>query len=113
MHSIYYSYPSQVLLPPNGQLQAYGLPPGQGFPGMMPPIGHALPGQPLPGSTGHSGFPGGFPTHHTAQQQQQQVPLKSLSSQKWNVYLVLDLQNCAEFYTGGIVYTYSKINDGE
>lgn len=65
----------QVPLPPNGQLQAYGLPPGQGFPVMMPPMGHALPGQPLPGSSGRPGFPGIFPPHNAAQQQQ--VPIKS------------------------------------
>ncbi|KAM9847279.1 SR-related and CTD-associated factor 4 [Aulostomus maculatus] len=62
--------PQQVSLPPNGQLQAYGLPPGQGFPGVMPPMGHALPGQPLPGSTGPPAFLGGYPPHNAAQQQQ-------------------------------------------
>uniref|UniRef100_A0A8C2ZIX0 SR-related CTD associated factor 4 n=1 Tax=Cyclopterus lumpus TaxID=8103 RepID=A0A8C2ZIX0_CYCLU len=60
----------QVPLPPNGQLQAYGLQPGQSFPVMMPPLGHALPGQPLPGSTGPPGFPGLYPPHNAAQQQQ-------------------------------------------
>ncbi|AWO99754.1 putative splicing factor arginine/serine-rich 15 [Scophthalmus maximus] len=61
---------SQQALPPNGQLQAYGLPPGQSFPVMMPHMGHALPGQPLPGSTGPPGFPVVFPHHNAAQQQQ-------------------------------------------
>ncbi|KAM7398092.1 hypothetical protein PAMA_006119 [Pampus argenteus] len=60
----------QVPLPPNGQLQAYGLPPGQSFPVMIPPMGHALPGQPLPGSTGPPGFLGGYLSHNAAQQQQ-------------------------------------------
>ncbi|KAL7390801.1 hypothetical protein ABVT39_028066 [Epinephelus coioides] len=60
----------QAPLPPNGQLQGYGLPPGQSFPVMMPPIGHAVPGQTLPGSTGPPGFPGVFPPHSAAQQQQ-------------------------------------------
>ncbi|XP_040907111.1 SR-related and CTD-associated factor 4 isoform X3 [Toxotes jaculatrix] len=60
----------QVPLPPNGQLQAYGLQPGQSFPVVMPPMGHALPGQPLPGSTGPPGFPGVYPPHSAAQQQQ-------------------------------------------
>lgn len=61
---------SQVPLPPNGQPQAYGLPPGQTFPAMMPSMGHALPGQPLPGSTGPPGFPGVFPAHNAVQQKQ-------------------------------------------
>ncbi|XP_078121801.1 SR-related and CTD-associated factor 4 [Sander vitreus] len=60
----------QVPLPPNGQLQAYGLPAGQSFPVMMPPVGHALPGQALPGSTGPPGFSGVYPPHNAAQQQQ-------------------------------------------
>ncbi|XP_054482084.1 SR-related and CTD-associated factor 4 isoform X2 [Anoplopoma fimbria] len=60
----------QVPLPPNGQLQAYGLPPVQNFPVMMPPLGHALPGQPLPGSIGPPGFPGLYPPQNIAQQQQ-------------------------------------------
>lgn len=68
-HNIYLTYLPQVPLPPNGQLQAYGLPPGQSFPVMMPPMGHALPGQPLPGSTGPPGFPGVYPPHSAAQQQ--------------------------------------------
>lgn len=78
MHNIYYSCLFQVPLPPNGQLQAYGLPPGQGFPVMMPPMGHALPGQPLPGSTGPPGFLGGYLPHNAAQQQQ--VNLKIVQS---------------------------------
>ncbi|XP_031728585.1 SR-related and CTD-associated factor 4 isoform X1 [Anarrhichthys ocellatus] len=60
----------QVPLPPNGQLQTFGLQPGQSFPVMMPPLGHALPGQPPPGSTGPPGFPGLYPPHNAAQQQQ-------------------------------------------
>ncbi|CAN9501871.1 unnamed protein product [Ophioblennius macclurei] len=60
----------QVPLAPNGQLQVCGLPPGQAFPVTMPPMGHVLPGQPLPGSTGLPGFPGVFPLHSSAQQQQ-------------------------------------------
>ena len=70
MQGIYSSCLCQVPLPPNGQLQAYGLPPGQTFPVMMPPMGHALPGQPLPGSAGPPGFPGVFPPHNATQQQQ-------------------------------------------
>lgn len=60
----------QIPLPPNGQLQAYGLPTVQGFPGMVPPMGHPQPGQPLPGSTGPPGFQGVFPPLTAAQQQQ-------------------------------------------
>lgn len=67
---IYRGSRSQVHLPPNGQLQAFGLPPGQNFPVMIPPMGHALPGQPLPGSTGPPGFPVVYPPHNAAQQQQ-------------------------------------------
>lgn len=66
---------SQVPLPSNGQIQAFGLPPVQGFPVMMPPVGHALPGQPLPGSTGPPGFMGGFVPHNAAQQQQVNLTL--------------------------------------
>ncbi|XP_046907800.1 SR-related and CTD-associated factor 4 [Hypomesus transpacificus] len=56
----------QVPLPPNGQLQGYGLMPGQAYPGMMPPLGQAHPGQSLPGSAGPPGFPGGYPHHNEA-----------------------------------------------
>ncbi|XP_040038196.2 SR-related and CTD-associated factor 4 isoform X1 [Gasterosteus aculeatus] len=66
---------SQVPLPPNGQLQAYGLQPGQSFPVMMPPLGHALPGQPLPSSTGPPGFPGLYPPPNAAQQQQDSIDM--------------------------------------
>lgn len=59
---------SQVSLPPNGQPQIYGLPPGQGL-AMMPPVGHILPGQPLPGTAGLPGFPGVRPPQNAAQQQ--------------------------------------------
>ena len=69
MHNIYSSGVSQVPLPPNGQLQAYGLPPAQSFPGMVPHMGHALPGQSPPGSAGPPGFPGGYPPHNAAHQQ--------------------------------------------
>ncbi|KAG7515581.1 splicing factor, arginine serine-rich 15 [Solea senegalensis] len=72
----------QVPLPPNGQLQAYGLPPGQNFPGIMPPMGHVHPGQPLPGSTGPPGFPGVFPPHNAAQQQQDLSMDTDLSSMR-------------------------------
>uniref|UniRef100_A0A4W5Q9N6 SR-related CTD-associated factor 4a n=1 Tax=Hucho hucho TaxID=62062 RepID=A0A4W5Q9N6_9TELE len=60
----------QISLPPNGQLQGYGLLPGQAYPGMVGP-----PGQPLPG-TGPPGFPGGYPPNkdafgqHVGQQEQ-------------------------------------------
>lgn len=37
---------------------------------MMPPMGHVLPGQPLPGSAGPPGFPGVHPPHIATQQQQ-------------------------------------------
>lgn len=59
---------SQISLPPNGQPQLYGLPPGQSL-AMIPPVGHILPGQPLPGTAGLPGFPGGFPPQNAAQQQ--------------------------------------------
>ncbi|XP_026227818.1 SR-related and CTD-associated factor 4 [Anabas testudineus] len=58
----------QVSLPPNGQ--PCGLPPGQSFPVMLPPMGNALPGQPLPGSAGPPGFPVVYPPHNIGQQQQ-------------------------------------------
>ncbi|TNM84811.1 hypothetical protein fugu_008989 [Takifugu bimaculatus] len=61
----------QFPLHPNGQPQAFGLPPGQNFPAMMPPMGHALPGQLLPGSAGPPGFPGAFPPH-----QQQEMSME-------------------------------------
>ncbi|XP_061902748.1 SR-related and CTD-associated factor 4-like [Entelurus aequoreus] len=48
----------QVALPPNGQLSAFGMLPGQGFPVM----GHLPPGQQPPG------FPGGFFPSGSAQQ---------------------------------------------
>lgn len=70
MHKVYNVCIFQVPLPPNGQLQACGLPPGQSFPVMMPPMGNSVPGQPLPGSTGPQGFPGVYPPHNIAQQQQ-------------------------------------------
>ncbi|XP_067347830.1 SR-related and CTD-associated factor 4 isoform X2 [Channa argus] len=60
----------QVPLPPNGQHQTCGLPPGQSFPVMMPPMGNALQGQGLPVSAGPPGFPGVYPPHNTTQQQQ-------------------------------------------
>lgn len=69
-------YSPQVHLPPNGQPQAYGLAPGQGFPAMVPPVGHTQPGQPIPGPTGPSGFPGLYPPHGAAQQQQVNLRLK-------------------------------------
>ncbi|XP_055792782.1 SR-related and CTD-associated factor 4 isoform X2 [Salvelinus fontinalis] len=50
----------QIPLPPNGQLQGYGLLPGQAYPGMVGP-----PGQPLPG-TAPPGFPGGYPPNKDA-----------------------------------------------
>lgn len=74
--NIYLGCHCQVHLPPNGQLQAYSLPPGQNFPVMIPPVGHALPGQPLPASTGPPGFPGVFPPHNAAQQQQVDVMMR-------------------------------------
>ncbi|XP_077402529.1 SR-related and CTD-associated factor 4 [Vanacampus margaritifer] len=57
-------------LPPNGQLPAYGLMPGQGFQGMAPQMGQLAPGQAFPASVGHPGFAGVFPPPHSAQQQQ-------------------------------------------
>ncbi|KAM4726983.1 SR-related and CTD-associated factor 4 isoform 2-T2 [Anableps anableps] len=60
----------QVPVPPNGQLQAGVVLPGQSFPVAMPTMGHSLPGHPLPGSTGHPGFPGVYPPQNAAQQQQ-------------------------------------------
>ncbi|XP_055370647.1 SR-related and CTD-associated factor 4 isoform X2 [Betta splendens] len=60
----------QVPLPPNGQLQTCGLPPGHSYPMMMPPMGNALPGQSLPGTAGPPGFPGVYPPLGIAQQQQ-------------------------------------------
>ncbi|XP_034034211.1 SR-related and CTD-associated factor 4 isoform X2 [Thalassophryne amazonica] len=60
----------QIPLPPNGQLQAYGLPPGQGFPGLMPLIGQPQLEQPLPGSAGPPVFQGGLPPTNATQQLQ-------------------------------------------
>ncbi|XP_019715154.1 splicing factor, arginine/serine-rich 15 isoform X1 [Hippocampus comes] len=60
----------QGLLPPNGQLPAYGLMPGQGFQGMTPQMGQVVPGQPFSGPAGQPGFPGVYPPPHSAQQQQ-------------------------------------------
>ncbi|KAK5611648.1 hypothetical protein CRENBAI_013253 [Crenichthys baileyi] len=60
----------QVPVPPNGQLQAGVVLPGQSFPVAMPTMGHSLPGQPLPGSAGHPGFPGAYPPQNAAQQHQ-------------------------------------------
>lgn len=70
LENIYHSFLSQVALPPNGQLQVCGLPPGQSFPAGMPPMGHTLPGLPLSGSSGPPGFPGVYPPQNAAQQQQ-------------------------------------------
>lgn len=61
----------QVPLPPNGQLQIHGLPPGQSFPAVMPPMGHMLSGMSLSGSSRPPGFPGVY--HHQNAAQQQQV----------------------------------------
>lgn len=44
---------------------------------MMPPMGNTLPGQLLPGSAGPPGFPGVYPPHNTAQQQQVDVDMKT------------------------------------
>ncbi|MEQ2205537.1 hypothetical protein XENOCAPTIV_002441 [Xenoophorus captivus] len=44
--------------------------PGQSFPVAMPTMGHSLPGQPLPGSAGHPGFPGAYPSQNAAHQHQ-------------------------------------------
>lgn len=84
-------FPPQVLLPPNGQPPTYGLPPGQSFPAMMPPMGHALPGQPLPGSTVPSGFPGVFPPHTAAQQQQVRIVqmICSCTFFRWKIHFCL------------------------
>uniref|UniRef100_A0A087YGT8 SR-related CTD associated factor 4 n=1 Tax=Poecilia formosa TaxID=48698 RepID=A0A087YGT8_POEFO len=60
----------QVSVPPNGQLQAGVVLPGQGYPVTMPTMGHALPGHHIPGSTGLPGFPGIYPPQNAAQQQQ-------------------------------------------
>ncbi|XP_047235440.1 SR-related and CTD-associated factor 4 isoform X1 [Girardinichthys multiradiatus] len=60
----------QVPVPPNGQLQAGVVLPGQSFPVAMPTMGHSLPGQTLPGSAGHSGFPGAYPSQNAAHQHQ-------------------------------------------
>lgn len=60
----------QVSLPPNGQLHACGVLPGQIFPIGMPPMGSGPPGQPLPGSTGPPGFLGVYPPQNAPQQQQ-------------------------------------------
>ncbi|KAM9782304.1 SR-related and CTD-associated factor 4 isoform 1-T1 [Syngnathus typhle] len=57
-------FSQQGPLPPNGQLPAYGLMPGQSFQGMTPQMGQVAPGQPFPG------FPGGYPPPHSTQQQQ-------------------------------------------
>ncbi|KAK5858549.1 hypothetical protein PBY51_002682 [Eleginops maclovinus] len=70
----------QVPLPPNGQHQAYGLPPGHNFPGLMPHMGHALPGQSPPGSAGPPGFPGGYPPHNAAHQQDLSMDIDRSSS---------------------------------
>lgn len=76
MHSIYsLSLLSQVSLPPNGQPQTYGLPPGQSLVAMMPPVGHVLAGQPLPGTAMPPGFPGVFPPQNAAQQQQVDIKI--------------------------------------
>nr|XP_012774376.2 splicing factor, arginine/serine-rich 15 [Maylandia zebra] len=64
----------QVPLPPNGQLQVHGLPPGQSFPAVMPPMGHMLSGMSLSGSSGPPGFPGVY-HHQNAAQQQQDLPM--------------------------------------
>ncbi|XP_061659864.1 SR-related and CTD-associated factor 4 isoform X2 [Syngnathoides biaculeatus] len=71
-------------LPPNGQLPSYGLMPGQGFTGMMPQMGHVLPGQPFTGSVGPPGFPGVYPPPlpHSAQQQQDATVEADRSSMK-------------------------------
>lgn len=74
MYNVYHVCLFQVPPPPNGQ--ACGLPPGQSFPVMMPPMGNALPGQPLPGSTGLPGFPGVYPPHSIAQQQQVEISIE-------------------------------------
>lgn len=66
--SVYSLAGSQVSLPPNGQPQIYGLPPGQSL-AMIPPVGHILPGQPLPGTAGLPGFPGVCPPQNAAQHQ--------------------------------------------
>ncbi|MED6293963.1 hypothetical protein CHARACLAT_015982 [Characodon lateralis] len=60
----------QVPVPPNGQLQAGVVLSGQSFPVAMPTMGHSLPGQPLPGSAGHPGFPGAYPSQNAAHQHQ-------------------------------------------
>uniref|UniRef100_A0A3B3TK92 SR-related CTD-associated factor 4a n=2 Tax=Poecilia latipinna TaxID=48699 RepID=A0A3B3TK92_9TELE len=60
----------QVSVPPNGQLQAGVVLPGQGYPVTMPTMGHTLPGHHIPGSTGLPGFPGIYPPQNAAQQQQ-------------------------------------------
>ncbi|KAM9788472.1 SR-related and CTD-associated factor 4 [Neosynchiropus ocellatus] len=51
---------------PNGQVQGYGLPPGQGLPHMLQHAGQPMPGQPQPGAIGPPTF-GGY-------QQQNAVP---------------------------------------
>nr|XP_015817144.2 SR-related and CTD-associated factor 4 [Nothobranchius furzeri] len=61
----------QAPLPPNGQLQAHGLLPGHGFPVGLPPMGHAPSGQPLPGSSGPTCFPGLNAPQNAAQPQQE------------------------------------------
>ncbi|XP_043996907.1 SR-related and CTD-associated factor 4 isoform X2 [Gambusia affinis] len=60
----------QVSVPPNGQLQAGVVLPGQGYPVTMPTMGHSLPGHHIPGSAGLPGFPGIYPPQNAAQQQQ-------------------------------------------
>ncbi|KAK5887440.1 hypothetical protein CesoFtcFv8_016043 [Champsocephalus esox] len=70
----------QVPLPPNGQLQAYGLQSAQSFPGMVPHMGHALPGQSPPGSAGPPGFPGGYPPHNAAHKPEVSMDLDRSSS---------------------------------
>uniref|UniRef100_A0A3Q2PRA3 SR-related CTD associated factor 4 n=1 Tax=Fundulus heteroclitus TaxID=8078 RepID=A0A3Q2PRA3_FUNHE len=60
----------QVPVPPNGQLHAALVLPGQSFPVAMPTMGHSLPGQPLPGPAGHPGFPGVYPPQNAAKPQQ-------------------------------------------
>ncbi|KAJ7997596.1 hypothetical protein DPEC_G00230650 [Dallia pectoralis] len=65
----------QVSLPPNGQLQGFGLPSCQALPGIVTSLGQTHPSQPLPGA-GPPGFTGAFVQHndtfgqHMAQQPQ-------------------------------------------
>ncbi|XP_030648699.1 SR-related and CTD-associated factor 4 [Chanos chanos] len=70
----------QILLPPNGQLQGFGLMPPQSYPGVMPPMGQPLITQPQQGAAVPPGFPGGYPpqndafSHHMAQHNQEISP---------------------------------------